>query len=127
MQNLPALTIKQPWAELIMLGIKDIENRPWTTTYRGTIFIHAGLTWDDSPWPEDRVLDSVRPEHFNPEKMIRGAIIGTVCLVNIIDDSVSPWAVKGKNHFVITRPQFLFNPVPWRGQQGLWWPSRFTG
>ena len=36
-----ALSIKQPWASLIALGIKDIENRTWKTHFRGRIFIHA--------------------------------------------------------------------------------------
>ena len=31
------LTIKQPWATLIAMGIKDIENRTWPTKFRGTI------------------------------------------------------------------------------------------
>ena len=37
-----ALTIKQPYASLIVEGIKDIENRTWKTNYRGRILIHAG-------------------------------------------------------------------------------------
>lgn len=32
-----ALTIKQPWASLIVHGIKDIENRTWRTDYRGPV------------------------------------------------------------------------------------------
>ena len=32
-----ALTIKQPWASLIVHGIKDIENRTWRTDYRGPL------------------------------------------------------------------------------------------
>lgn len=36
------LTVKQPWASLIVMGIKDVENRTWTTPYRGRILIHAG-------------------------------------------------------------------------------------
>ena len=36
-----AITIKQPWASLIVHGIKDIENRTWRTNYRGRVLIHA--------------------------------------------------------------------------------------
>ena len=32
-----AITIKQPWASLIVHGIKDIENRTWRTNYRGRV------------------------------------------------------------------------------------------
>ncbi len=47
-----AISIHQPWADLIVFGHKDIENRSWTTRYRGRMLIHAGLTVD-----RDAVLD----------------------------------------------------------------------
>ena len=39
-----ALTIKEPWATLIIEGYKEYEFRSWKTNYRGKIVIHAGLT-----------------------------------------------------------------------------------
>ena len=39
-----ALTIKEPWASLIIEGYKEYEFRSWKTNYRGKILIHAGLT-----------------------------------------------------------------------------------
>lgn len=38
------LTIKEPWASLIVNGYKEYEFRSWKTNYRGPILIHAGLT-----------------------------------------------------------------------------------
>jgi len=38
------LTIKQPWANLIIDGYKKYEFRSWKTNYRGKILIHAGLS-----------------------------------------------------------------------------------
>ena len=38
------LTIKEPWASLIVNGYKEYEFRSWKTNYRGKILIHAGLT-----------------------------------------------------------------------------------
>lgn len=38
------LTIRQPWATLIMLGIKQLETRSWRTHYRGELVIHASAT-----------------------------------------------------------------------------------
>jgi hypothetical protein len=35
------LSIRQPWASLIVSGVKPIENRTWPTDYRGVIAIHA--------------------------------------------------------------------------------------
>ena len=43
-----ALTIKQPWATLIIEGYKKYEFRSWKTNYRGKILIHAGLSIDKS-------------------------------------------------------------------------------
>ena len=37
-----ALTIKEPWASLIIEGYKEYEFRSWKTNYRGKILIHAG-------------------------------------------------------------------------------------
>ena len=38
-----ALTIKEPWASLIINGYKKYEFRSWKTKYRGKILIHAGM------------------------------------------------------------------------------------
>lgn len=39
-----AITLHQPWATLIALGLKRYETRSWATTYRGKLAIHAGKT-----------------------------------------------------------------------------------
>jgi hypothetical protein len=39
---IPVLTLHQPWASLIALGVKTIETRSWSTKYRGPLAIHAG-------------------------------------------------------------------------------------
>ena len=41
---IPALSIRQPWAWLIVNGHKDIENRDWPTNFRGRLLVHAGQT-----------------------------------------------------------------------------------
>ncbi len=35
------LSVRQPWASLIIRGTKDVENRTWDTDYRGRLAIHA--------------------------------------------------------------------------------------
>lgn len=40
------ITIKQPWATLIVKGYKEYEFRTWKTKYRGEILIHAGKSID---------------------------------------------------------------------------------
>lgn len=36
-----ALSLTQPWATAIILGVKQVETRSWSTNYRGLIAIHA--------------------------------------------------------------------------------------
>lgn len=36
-----AISLTQPWAQLVVLGAKRAETRSWPTTYRGEIAIHA--------------------------------------------------------------------------------------
>ena len=42
-----ALSIRQPWAYLIAIGAKDVENRSWLTRFRGRIYIHASKRFDN--------------------------------------------------------------------------------
>lgn len=37
-----AITLTQPWATLVALGVKRLETRSWATSYRGPLAIHAG-------------------------------------------------------------------------------------
>jgi hypothetical protein len=120
MQNFPALTIKQPFATLVARGIKNIENRTWVPDngYRGPMFVHAGKSYLDEPLPVDLWLPS-------RELFTFGAIIGTVEITDVVEDSESPWAIKGQKHWVLANAELLAEPIPWRGQMGLWWPTKF--
>ena len=40
------LSVKQPWASLLLEYGKDAENRSWTTEYRGPLIIHASQSSD---------------------------------------------------------------------------------
>ena len=46
--SVKTLTIKEPWASLIIEGYKIYEFRSWKTNYRGKLLIHAGLSLDKS-------------------------------------------------------------------------------
>jgi len=70
-----ALTIRQPWATLIMLGRKTIESRSATTTRRGRVFIHAATTMG----PAER--KAAIAEGLDPDALTRGAIIGSAEIV----------------------------------------------
>ena len=44
--TITVLSVRQPWAWLLVNGYKDIENRNWATEFRGRCFIHAGKNFD---------------------------------------------------------------------------------
>lgn len=109
---LKALTVKQPWASLIVEGFKDVENRTWRTHYRGPLYVHAALR-DDTEASELLSLG---------DPVIRGAIIGTVEVVDCVRDSDSEWAELDCWHWLLDYPATLDEPIPMKGSLGLWTP-----
>jgi hypothetical protein len=84
-----ALSIRQPWAWLIVQGFKDIENRSWQTSYRGLFLIHAGYIFDQQGY--DYVRTEVGMYLPSPEKFKRGGIIGIGEIFDCVTSSPSPW------------------------------------
>lgn len=70
------MTIKQPWATLIMQGDKRFEFRSWQTKYRGDLLIHAGKGIDKEAMK--------RLAKYLPDEIPLGKILGKVTLVNCI-------------------------------------------
>ena len=73
-----ALSVRQPWAELIILGHKTIEVRSRRTNIRERIYIYASRNRIDAE-EEARVADQVR--HINVDKLPRGVLVGTVEII----------------------------------------------
>ena len=69
------LTLKQPWATLIVEGYKKYEFRTWKTNYRGEIYIHAGKSVDKK---EIERLKSLNLEY--PKSKIIGKVVIEDCL-----------------------------------------------
>ena len=97
-----AITIKQPWASLIVDGVKDIENRTWPTNYRGLVLVHAGSA---KQYPFTRILTPYQIEEADgkldykqPFDVLfpKGAIIGTVNIVDCVTNHPSIWAERVK-------------------------------
>lgn len=97
-----ALSIKQPWASLILNGHKNIENRNTLKNFRSTFLIHAGLQFDYSWFSEDNdnwfALLNINDEY--------GGIIGYAEIIDCVTSSNSPWFV-GKYGFIIKNPRSL--------------------
>lgn len=125
LDSLRALTVWQPWASLIVAGVKRIENRTWGTNYRGLILIHAAAR------PVDRkALDRLAQLGIDvPDDLPRGAIVGAVELVDVVRlgqrslfDDVSnddPFA-SGPLCWKLANARQLATPIPWDGRQGFW-------
>ena len=66
------LSLKQPWAELILQGRKKIELRKWNTKFRGEFLIHASKS-----------VDNKAMKKFDFNNLPTGKIIGKARLVEV--------------------------------------------
>ena len=87
------------WASLITCGEKDVENRTWTTRYRGVLAVHAGYRFDQDlqPW-QGRIVARI-------DDFPQGAIIGVAELMEVVRDSSSRWAEPTCYHWVLANPR----------------------
>src|SRR5947209_12878871 len=67
-----ALSVKQPWAALLVAGLKTVEVRSWPTRRRGRVLIHAGKLADDRPEGWDRITTPELMELTRPRSGIVG-------------------------------------------------------
>ena len=151
MDEIRALTVRQPRAWAIIYGGKDVENRSRNIAgkYRGPVAIHAAKSHDRYLFgysddyllrrallAEERAMSAdhrVTCAHWGDlpfPGLVCGAIIGVVDLVDVHEPSktrkdgktgrCSDWAFPGMWHLVLENPRPLPEPVPWKGQLGLW-------
>lgn len=91
METVKVLSLKQPWASMVVRGIKGWETRDWQTKYRGVLYIHASSKFLD----EDKALSLRTPfANYidNYDLLPLGQIIGKVELVDII--TTAQWLAK---------------------------------
>jgi hypothetical protein len=116
----PALTVRQPNASLILGRVpslpgvfKDVENRGWRTPYR-RIWIHAAARRRAAPVLPPGIEIPDAPD------LPRGVLLGTVTITDIVTDSPSVWAVPGQYHWLLTDPRPLDEPIPITGRYFCW-------
>lgn len=114
------LSLKQPFAELILQGKKTIELRKWNTHFRGDFLVHAS-----------KIPDKISMRKFGFDKLPCGFILGKVKLVDIkkYENSVehskdrnkhlagSSW---GESGFVLENPRRLKKMIPAKGKLNFW-------
>lgn len=105
-----ALSIRQPWAWLIIHAAKDVENRDWPTRVRGRVLIHASKTMTRGDYEACAFYCSGLPEGTLPSDFVFptfeelksqcGGIVGFMKITDCVTDSPSPWFC-GRFGFVI--------------------------
>lgn len=116
-QEYRVLSVRQPWAKLIVTGVKNIENRSWETAYRGTVLIHASSrVCADVPGVSKWLIEEFGLDAYTPayiKQLPTGGIVGSVELVDCVEEHESDW-FEGDYGFVLARARQL----PFRAMLG---------
>lgn len=139
-----AITIHQPWATLIALGEKRFETRGWPTKYRGELAIHAGKKIDRAACERDPINSTLAKHGYTANNLPTGVIVATAELVeshtifNTSDNGIHVihstgavgwiynneeafgWYGEGRYAWELDNVRILPEPIPAKGQQGLW-------
>lgn len=134
-----ALTVLQPWATPIALGIKQVENRGWAPPPKliGQWFaIHAGKNaidpYDDVESLRHCIRQMETPSARFPPLTLRkiqehaGHVLAVARVLRVETDPEKltadqrAWFVPGSKAWVLSDLKMLGTPVAIRGQQGLW-------
>jgi len=133
----PCLTLHQPWASLLVHGIKRIEGRSWSAAVRGRLWIHAASKVPDPAtikameefykeiYAVDGVTDIEFPEHY-PVSQLLGCVnvVGCVKCEELVCWEELPKGVRleGLTDYcwLCEDPQKLLVPFEMRGYQRVY-------
>lgn len=133
----PCLTMHQPWASLLVHGIKRVEGRSWPSPIRGRLWIHAaGKIPDPSTikamedfyreiYAVNGITDLKFPEHY-PISRLLGCVevVGCIKCEELASWEELPEGVRleGQTDFcwLCEQPQKLIVPFEMRGYQGVY-------
>jgi len=116
------LSIRQPWADLIISGKRSLEIRKWPTKYRGKLLIHAPLK-----------VEQDECERLSIPVGCTSAIIGVAELVDVKKLSELEWSKMRHLHleagsrcyrgetfaWFLKNPEKFAQPIPFKGRLGL--------
>ena len=114
-----ALSVQQPWASMIVFGMKTIEKRTTNFHHRGPILIHAS-TRDSVSMIED--LDKIGMSLEAYRELPRGCYIGIATLKDVKRRRTRK---DGKKRYGLElgHPRFFRKPVVAPGELGVYLPS----
>ena len=88
------LSLKQPYADLVVSGRKTIELRSWNTKFRGEFLVHASKKVDKEACERNKI---------DPDSLVTGAVVGKVILYDVkFYDSDRSFLQDKKKHFAGT-------------------------
>lgn len=120
-----ALSIRQPWAWLILNAGKDVENRDWKTSLRGPVLLHASKTMTHADYEAcvifcmgiaDKICfdAGLGFPSFEELQSQMGGIVGQVEITDCVDQSASAWFC-GEHGLVLANPK----PLPFKPCRGM--------
>lgn len=129
-----AISLLQPWASLVVMGVKKIETRNWGTKHRGTILIHASQGKAGSIFVNEAPFKKYIPDFKN---LPFGAIIGEVTITDVIriedlemnDELINRLTMEEKAFGDYSAGRFAWiledhkqydKPIPARGTLSIW-------
>ncbi|XP_069758917.1 activating signal cointegrator 1 isoform X2 [Narcine bancroftii] len=122
------LSMHQPWASLLVRGIKKVEGRTWYTSHRGKLWIAAAAKRPSAQ--EVIAIEGTYKAMYGrdiefPKDYPTGCLLGCVDLIDCVSqeqyieqfgdhESASPFV------FVCTNPQELLVKFPMKGRHKIW-------
>lgn len=117
-----AITIRQPWAELIVSGRRIYEIRSWKIECPQRLLVHSGKRID---------AEACKRLQIDPNRLHVGEILGVVCVVECKRFTRESWKASRTDHlewldydesmygWFLREPRAFEKPIPWRGSLGL--------
>ena len=141
-----AITLYQPWAQLIAIKAKTVETRSWNTQYTGPLAIHAGLSTSGLflATAPGKIRDLLVEADEDPDNLPLGCMVATselMACLEVVDEHilafVDPSGLQrilgdlsiGRYAWMLDRDKTtkLSTPVPVKGHQGLWYWDPLSG
>jgi len=125
-----ALSLKQPYAELVVSGKKTIELRKWKTNFRGEFLIHASKSVGEFLIHASKSVNTNAMERFGFSDLPLGCIVGKARLLEVKEyktdeehiadkDKHLASSVWGKYGFVLC-DVVRVEPTPAKGKLNFW-------
>lgn len=129
--RLPCMAIQQPYASLVVRGVKDVENRSrvlpeqlrgkWCAIYASKTLAPVAMWIEAHRNEHSRSVVGVDIKAAR-KQAVRGAIVGLVRWESSTRTSRSPWAEPGAHHWTYSDRVVLAEPVPLEsGCQSIYW------